>query len=78
MGMQNMQRELMEKGSMTVAFTVYEDFELYKTGVYQHVKGKNKIKENYRYLLFHSILCYFECPDFVYCTVTHLRSHAYT
>ena len=43
MGMQNMQRELMEKGSMTVAFTVYEDFELYKTGVYQHVKGKGKI-----------------------------------
>jgi Papain family cysteine protease len=36
-----MQKELMEKGTMTVAFTVFEDFELYKEGVYQHVKGKD-------------------------------------
>jgi Papain family cysteine protease len=31
--------ELMEKGTITVAFMVYEDFELYSSGVYQHVKG---------------------------------------
>jgi cathepsin B len=41
-GEKNMQKELMEKGTMTVAFTVFEDFELYKEGVYQHVKGKDK------------------------------------
>ena len=40
-GEKNMQKELMEKGTMTVAFTVFEDFELYKEGVYQHVKGKD-------------------------------------
>lgn len=36
---ENIQRELMEHGSISVAFTVYEDFELYKEGVYQHVTG---------------------------------------
>ena len=39
-GEKNMQKEIMEKGTITVAFTVFEDFELYKSGVYQHVKGK--------------------------------------
>ena len=38
-GMENIQMELMEKGTITVAFMVYEDFELYSSGVYQHVKG---------------------------------------
>ena len=37
--MENIQMELMEKGTITVAFMVYEDFELYSSGVYQHVKG---------------------------------------
>ena len=43
-GEQNIQKELMERGTITVAFTVYEDFELYKIGVYQHVKGERKGK----------------------------------
>ena len=40
-GVTNIQKELMEKGTVSVAFTVYEDFEAYKTGVYQHVTGKS-------------------------------------
>lgn len=35
-----MQRELMEKGTLSVALSVYEDFESYTSGVYQHVTGK--------------------------------------
>ena len=38
-GEANMQKELMEKGTITVAFVVYEDFELYSSGVYKYVKG---------------------------------------
>lgn len=37
----DMQKELMEKGTLSVAMTVYEDFEAYSSGVYQHVTGKN-------------------------------------
>jgi cathepsin B len=37
----NMQKELMEKGTLSVAMTVYEDFEAYSGGVYQHVTGSN-------------------------------------
>lgn len=40
-GVENMQRELMEKGTLSVALTVYEDFEAYSTGIYQHKSGKN-------------------------------------
>lgn len=40
-GVTNMQKELMEKGTLSVALTVYEDFETYTSGVYQHVTGKN-------------------------------------
>jgi cathepsin B len=40
-GEENMQREIMEKGPISVAFTVYEDFEAYSSGVYQHVSGRN-------------------------------------
>jgi len=40
-GVQNMQLELMEKGTLSVSLTVYEDFEYYTGGVYQHVYGKN-------------------------------------
>eukprot|EP00997_Jenningsia_sp_PLL12_P010497 NODE_7773_length_439_cov_37.638462_g6928_i0.p1 GENE.NODE_7773_length_439_cov_37.638462_g6928_i0~~NODE_7773_length_439_cov_37.638462_g6928_i0.p1 ORF type:complete len:103 (-),score=31.35 NODE_7773_length_439_cov_37.638462_g6928_i0:131-409(-) len=36
-----MQKELMEKGTLSVSLTVYEDFEAYTSGVYQHVTGKN-------------------------------------
>jgi cathepsin B len=38
---ENMQKELMELGTLSVAFTVYEDFEAYTGGVYQHVSGKS-------------------------------------
>jgi len=37
----NIQRELMEKGSVSATLTVYEDFEAYSSGVYKHVSGKN-------------------------------------
>jgi cathepsin B len=37
----DMQQELMEKGTLSVAMTVYEDFETYSSGVYQHVTGKS-------------------------------------
>lgn len=40
-GVSNMQLELMEKGTLTVTLTVYEDFESYTTGVYQHLTGKS-------------------------------------
>jgi cathepsin B len=40
-GVSNMQQELMEKGTLSVAFTVYEDFEAYTSGVYQHKSGKS-------------------------------------
>lgn len=40
-GVENMQTELMLKGTLSVAFTVYDDFELYTGGVYQHVTGKS-------------------------------------
>jgi len=36
----NIQKEIMEKGTVSVALSVYEDFEAYSTGVYQHVSGK--------------------------------------
>eukprot|EP00286_Rhodomonas_abbreviata_P016946 CAMPEP_0181322544 /NCGR_PEP_ID=MMETSP1101-20121128/19285_1 /TAXON_ID=46948 /ORGANISM="Rhodomonas abbreviata, Strain Caron Lab Isolate" /LENGTH=351 /DNA_ID=CAMNT_0023430465 /DNA_START=21 /DNA_END=1076 /DNA_ORIENTATION=+ len=38
---ENMKKEMMEKGTLSVAMTVYEDFEAYSSGVYQHVSGKN-------------------------------------
>jgi len=36
-----MKQELMTKGTLSVAFTVYEDFEAYSSGVYRHVSGKS-------------------------------------
>jgi cathepsin B len=39
-GVENMQKELMEKGTLSVSFTVYEDFYAYSSGVYKHVSGK--------------------------------------
>jgi cathepsin B len=39
-GVSNMQKELMEKGTLSVALSVYEDFEAYTGGVYQHTSGK--------------------------------------
>lgn len=38
-GRDQIKRELMENGSLTGAFLVYEDFLLYKEGVYHHVTG---------------------------------------
>ena len=40
-GTENMQQELMEKGTLPVSMTVYEDFEAYTGGVYQHKTGKS-------------------------------------
>jgi len=37
----NIQSELMEFGTVSVAMTVYEDFEAYSSGIYQHVTGKS-------------------------------------
>jgi len=37
----NIQKEIMEKGTVSVAMTVYEDFEAYSSGVYQHKTGKS-------------------------------------
>jgi len=39
-GVEDMQRELMEKGTLSVALQVYADFEAYTGGVYQHTTGK--------------------------------------
>jgi cathepsin B len=39
-GVENIQREIMEKGPISVALSVYEDFEAYSTGIYKHVSGK--------------------------------------
>jgi len=38
-GEKNIMRELMEGGSVSVAFTVYDDFEVYSEGIYQHEEG---------------------------------------
>lgn len=38
-GEKQIMTEIYTKGSMEAAFTVYEDFLLYKTGVYQHIQG---------------------------------------
>lgn len=35
----NTMTEIMEKGSVSASFAVYEDFPLYKSGIYQHLKG---------------------------------------
>lgn len=40
-GVSNMQQEMMTKGTLSVAMTVYEDFEAYSSGVYKHVTGKS-------------------------------------
>ncbi|KAL5269842.1 hypothetical protein ACHWQZ_G003344 [Mnemiopsis leidyi] len=38
--MANIQTEIMKNGPVEAAFTVYNDFLLYKSGVYQHVAGE--------------------------------------
>lgn len=38
-GRDNVKRELMQNGSLTGAFLVFEDFLMYKNGVYHHVSG---------------------------------------
>lgn len=38
-GRDNIKRELMESGTLTGAFLVFEDFLMYKSGVYHHVSG---------------------------------------
>ena len=37
----NIMEEIYTNGPVTVAFTVYEDFETYTSGVYQHVTGSS-------------------------------------
>jgi cathepsin B len=39
-GVENIQKDIMQYGSATAAFTVYEDFPTYKSGVYRHSSGK--------------------------------------
>merc|ERR1712097_95799 len=39
-GESDLQTEIQAHGPVEVAFTVYEDFPTYKTGVYQHVTGE--------------------------------------
>jgi len=34
------QQEIYEKGTVSVALSVYEDFESYSSGIYKHVSGK--------------------------------------
>jgi len=38
-GVSNIQQEIMEHGTISVSMQVYEDFESYTSGVYQHVTG---------------------------------------
>lgn len=38
-GVANIQKDIMQYGSATAAFTVYEDFPTYKSGVYRHTSG---------------------------------------
>mmetsp|Transcript_10704 Transcript_10704/g.30713 ORF Transcript_10704/g.30713 Transcript_10704/m.30713 type:complete len:348 (-) Transcript_10704:535-1578(-) len=40
-GEESLMQEIYENGPVTVAFTVYEDFEAYEGGIYQHVSGKS-------------------------------------
>merc|ERR1712137_1133875 len=39
-GVANIQKDIMQFGSVTAAFTVYNDFVTYKSGVYQHHTGR--------------------------------------
>lgn len=36
----NIMKDIYENGPVTVAFSVYEDFEAYESGIYQHTTGK--------------------------------------
>jgi len=38
-GVANIQKEILEHGPVTAAFTVYSDFPNYKSGVYKHIAG---------------------------------------
>eukprot|EP00386_Alphamonas_edax_P004028 GDKI01012528.1.p1 GENE.GDKI01012528.1~~GDKI01012528.1.p1 ORF type:complete len:447 (-),score=90.66 GDKI01012528.1:135-1277(-) len=38
-GVESIKKNIMEKGPVTAAFTVFEDFLAYKSGVYEHTKG---------------------------------------
>jgi cathepsin B len=40
LGQTHMQKDLMEHGSLTAAMMVFEDFEAYSSGVYQHIVGE--------------------------------------
>jgi cathepsin B len=39
-GVENIKAEIQQYGTVTSAFTVYEDFPTYKSGVYRHTTGK--------------------------------------
>ena len=44
-----MKRALVENGPLAVSFEVYDDFMLYKTGVYHHTGMlKSKLEDGYR------------------------------
>merc|ERR1712232_957942 len=42
-GIQAIQSDMVQYGSATAAFTVYDDFPTYKSGVYKHTKGASSL-----------------------------------
>ena len=75
-GEENIKKEIMERGTITVAFVVYSDFELYKVGIYQHVKGRRKLHETatletfYHFFVFgiyFSVKSSFICLSYSHC-----------
>ena len=39
-GVDSVKKDIFTNGTVTAAFTVYEDFVTYKSGVYKHTSGK--------------------------------------
>ena len=75
-GEENIKKEIMERGTITVAFVVYSDFELYKVGIYQHVKGRRKLfktaaLETFYHLFVFEISSLQNLPLYVYFSLSH-------
>lgn len=51
-GVENIQKEIMEKGTVSVAMTVYEDFESYSSGNFAHIFHKNSFDQTSQYFLY--------------------------
>jgi cathepsin B len=54
-GVENIQRDIMQYGSVSAAFTVYEDFPAYKSGVYHYTTGSALGGHAVRYCSFHFV-----------------------